>query len=49
MSVSDQHIVEMLREIVEELDYDLYKEMFVYEDGPNLGSLIGIVRKYLEE
>ena len=38
-------IVEMLKELVNEVDYDIYKEMFVYCDA-SYERLIEIVQRY---
>lgn len=45
-----KQIIEMLKDLVSEIDYDIYKEMFVYDDTndeTNCEALISIVEKYL--
>lgn len=49
--MTDEEILEMLEELFEYTDYDLYKEIFEYEqdpfEEPVREKLIEIVRKYL--
>ena len=46
MPLTDKQIIEMLKELVKDIDYDIFKEMFVYEDiSPT--SLIIIVKNIL--
>jgi hypothetical protein len=48
--MTDEQIVVMLSEILENVDYDIWKEVFHYtEDGQELliADLITIVRKHL--
>lgn len=43
-----EKIIVMLEDIIENLDYDLYKEIFVYdEEQDSLEKLINIVEKYI--
>jgi hypothetical protein len=44
--MTDEQIIEMLKELVEDIDYDIYKDMFVHEYiSPN--SLIEIAKKHM--
>ena len=48
--MSRTQILAMLQELVEEIDYDIYKELFVYEENSNaVEPLIEIVEKHLGE
>lgn len=42
----DEEIEKMLQEIIENLDYDLYKDIYIYDDG-DVSDLVLIVKKYL--
>ena len=45
-----KQIIEMLKDLVSEIDYDIYKEMFWYDDTDDetdCEELIRIVEKYL--
>lgn len=44
--MSREQIINMLKEIVEELNYDIYKELFVYEET-SYEDLIEIVERHL--
>ena len=46
--MTDEQIKTMLKELVEHIDYDIYKEMFVYEDGDDemIQTLTDIVKKH---
>ena len=46
--MNDEEIKDMLKELVEHIDYDIYKEMFVYEDSDDemIQLLISIVKKH---
>ena len=45
-----EKIKEMVSEIVAELDYDIWKELFHYEDNPDsVESLLKIAEKYINE
>lgn len=44
--MTDKEIEKMLSEIVEKLDYDIYKEIFLYQERSIL-DLVLIVKKYL--
>lgn len=50
--MNKEQILEMLKEIVEEIDYDIYKEIFVHSDEDTEGTqfvLTGIVEKHLQK
>jgi hypothetical protein len=48
--MDDTKIKDMLAEIVEEIDYDVYKEIFWNLDSETcIQTLIDIVNKYLKE
>jgi hypothetical protein len=55
--MSNKKIVAMLRELVNEVDYDRFKDLFLYGGeqgaaGPNMevvGRLIQIVKKYVKD
>lgn len=50
--MTDEKILEMIRDLVKRLDYDLYKEMFVYDNDGDYErekqELVAIVRKHLD-
>ena len=46
MIMKREQIIEMLKELVNEIDYDIYKEMFEY-DEIDYEYLISIVEKHL--
>ena len=48
--MSNEEILEMIKDLVSEVDYDYYKEMFVYDDNPDqIQRLIDIVKKHLKK
>ena len=51
-NMNRDEIVEMLKDIVSEIDYDIYKEMFVYDQDEadrnhQLDPLVAIVEKHI--
>lgn len=50
--MNDQEISAMLADVIEHVDYDIYKEMFLLAEEDELGAideLIKIVRRHLEQ
>lgn len=50
--MSEKEIKQMLSDLINEIDYDIYKSYFVYEDdeeGQDLSPLVEIVKKHLSK
>ena len=52
--MNEASIIKMLKEIVSEIDYDLYKEMFIYEHTKEdqkqyIENLVSVVKKDIWE
>lgn len=50
--MNKEQILEMLKEVVEQIDYDIYKEIFINPDEDtevDQSILVGIVEKHLEK
>lgn len=50
--MNDKEIKQMLSDLINEIDYDIYKSYFVYEDdehGLDLTPLVEIVKKHLNK
>lgn len=50
--MTDKQIKQMISELIKEIDYDIYKSYFIYEDdeeGQDLTPLVEIVKKYLKK
>lgn len=45
--MTEEQIKAMLAELIEEIDYDIYKEIFIYNEDDDINTLIEIVRKYI--
>ncbi len=45
--MTDEEITNMLEDIISEVDYDLYKEMFLFAGDCDIHNLIQIVRRYV--
>jgi hypothetical protein len=46
--MNDEQIRQMIEELVKDIDYYIYKEMFVYNDlDDNVDGLVKIVRKHM--
>jgi len=47
--MDDTKIMEMLKELTNEIDYDIYKDIFVYHerDQTSLDAMVSIVKKYM--
>jgi hypothetical protein len=47
--MTEEELLEMLKQLVQEVDYDIYKDMFVHGDCPEgVEALINIAKQYIE-
>lgn len=50
--MSDKEIKQMIAELIQEIDYDIYKSYFIHEDDEqehDLSELVEIVKKHLSK
>ncbi len=49
--LSNEQIIDMLSDVIKALDYDLWKEYFVYEDleDTTVKEMTGIVKEHLNK
>ena len=45
--MTDDQILDMLSEIIEEVDYDIWKDLFLYGEEGDMSHYVDIVRKHL--
>lgn len=48
--MDEDQIVEMLKDIIEQVDYDVYKELFVFDEDTEglVDKLVEIVQEHLD-
>ena len=45
-TMTKDQAIELLKELVEEIDYDIYKDIFIYGEPINVDELVKIVLKH---